>query len=550
MGEFFVYMIKAAICLTAFYLLFKLLMGRDTHHSANRFALIGILVLSLALPTIHADTAGQTAMTATMQGIETLIIESVAADRAEARGISAAQTLFLIYIIGVAGFSVREVLSLISLHRIVRKGSRETTEDGLRLTITDGDVSPFSWFGNIIISRKDFDSHRREILMHEREHARRHHSADILLCDMMIIFQWFSPSAWLLKRELQAVHEYEADNAVLRSGISASDYQLLLIRKAVGEQLYSMVNNLNQSSIKKRITMMMTKKSSKWSSLKLLAMLPVAAVAVAAFANEKVESISEEIKEQSNSLVSEVAQKAEKASAGSLRAMGISTSGGAQQTETSSTAGEPDVNNGENGSTLPRETATDGGDKDLPKADVLPKFPGGETEMFVFIGQNLHYPKAAADADEHGKVRVKFTVEKDGSITSPEVETGVSPTLDAEAIRLVKSMPRWEPALKDNKPVRAIVTLPIVFRMRDKNTVTSDGNSSKVNTGIRASIVTSGAKSKSDPIYLVNGKEVTKKELESIRSDKVKDMTVMNGGKAIEKYGERANGGVVEITLK
>ena len=158
------------------------------------------------------------------------------------------------------------------------------------------EIAPFSWMKYIVISRKDLEENGREILIHEMAHIHHRHSVDLLVADICIFFQWFNPSAWLLKQELQNVHEYEADETVINEGVNAKEYQLLLIKKAVGTRLYSMANSFNHSKLKKRITMMLKEKSNPWARLKYLYVLPLAAIAVTAFArpeiSEKVEEIS------------------------------------------------------------------------------------------------------------------------------------------------------------------------------------------------------------------------------------------------------------------
>ena len=120
----------------------------------------------------------------------------------------------------------------------------------------------------VVISEKDLKENREEILTHEYAHIRKRHSIDLLIADICIFFQWFNPASWLLKQELQNIHEFEADESVIAQGIDAKKYQLLLIKKAVGTRLYSMANSFNHSSLKKRITMMLKKKSNPWARLK------------------------------------------------------------------------------------------------------------------------------------------------------------------------------------------------------------------------------------------------------------------------------------------
>ena len=173
------------------------------------------------------------------------------------------------------------------------------SENGTTLVVHEQEIAPFSWMKYIVISRKDLEENGREILIHEAAHIRHRHSIDLLVADICIFFQWFNPGAWLLKQELQNIHEYEADETVINEGVNAKEYQLLLIKKAVGTRLYSMANSFNHSKLKKRITMMLKEKSNPWARLKYLYVLPLAAIAVTAFArpeiSEKMEEISAEI---------------------------------------------------------------------------------------------------------------------------------------------------------------------------------------------------------------------------------------------------------------
>ena len=305
MGLFFIYSLKVALCLIAFYLVYKLLLSRETFFGFNRAVLLGMAAVSLLLPLVRFTVDSAPSAVGGFVIVEDIVMQAVAAD-APAFSVTAAQVCFAIYIIGVAFFAGREAWSLICLRRMIRRGRVVSRDGGVKTVVVKDDVSPFSWMGNIVISEKDYADSPEYILVHERAHVAARHSVDILLCDLLIVFQWFNPTAWLLKAELQCVHEYEADSRVLASGVNASDYQLLLIRKAVGDKLFSMANNLNQSSLKKRITMMLKKKSNPWSRARMLVAVPVAAVAVVAFATPKAESLSNEIKSESEALVSKV----------------------------------------------------------------------------------------------------------------------------------------------------------------------------------------------------------------------------------------------------
>ena len=168
--------------------------------------------------------------------------------------------------------------------RVVRSGRRERLEDGTVLVRVPQTVTPFSWWRYIVISEADNAGCGAEIITHERAHLRLRHSLDLLATDLAGCLQWFNPAMWLLRRELRAIHEYEADEAVLNSGVDARQYQLLLIKKAAGGRWYSVANSFNHSKLKNRITMMLQKRSSRWAGAKALFVVPLAGLALWAFA--------------------------------------------------------------------------------------------------------------------------------------------------------------------------------------------------------------------------------------------------------------------------
>ena len=306
MGAFFIYILKSSVCLVLFYLFFRVLLSKETFHRFNRVALLGVLFLSLLIPFIEVTTNHQVEVQQTMLTIEQVLLmaemEPATVDATggvavhEVASLSWIEILLLVYLAGIIFFACRNLYSLIRLFRLIHSGKREKLENGTTLVVHEQEIAPFSWMKYIVISRKDLEENGREILIHEAAHIRHRHSIDLLVADICIFFQWFNPGAWLLKQELQNIHEYEADETVINEGVNAKEYQLLLIKKAVGTRLYSMANSFNHSKLKKRITMMLKEKSNPWARLKYLYVLPLAAIAVTAFArpeiSEKVEEIS------------------------------------------------------------------------------------------------------------------------------------------------------------------------------------------------------------------------------------------------------------------
>ena len=303
MGVFFIYILKSSVCLVLFYLFFRLLLSKETFHRFNRMALLGVLFFSLLIPCIEVTTRHQVEVQQAVLSIEQLLLmaelEATPANVGavqETSAISWVQVVLLVYLAGILFLACRNIYSLICLFRLIQSGKHEKLEKGVTLVVHNQEIAPFSWMKYIVISRKDLEENGREILIHEMAHIHHRHSVDLLVADICIFFQWFNPSAWLLKQELQNVHEYEADETVINEGVNAKEYQLLLIKKAVGTRLYSMANSFNHSKLKKRITMMLKEKSNPWARLKYLYVLPLAAIAVTAFArpeiSEKVEEIS------------------------------------------------------------------------------------------------------------------------------------------------------------------------------------------------------------------------------------------------------------------
>lgn len=536
MGMFFIYSIKVAICLAAFYLFYKLLLSRDTFHAFNRATLLLLMLLSLVLPFVNISVDEPTVAYDGMVQIEQLLAMGVVDDGPAPSGPTLIQVLFAIYIIGVALFLVGEICSLVRLHRLISGKYSVTTADGIKIVVIDDDVAPFSWFNNIVISRSDYESGRSEILIHEKAHIARRHSLDIMLCNMLLIFQWFNPAAWLLRRELQNIHEYEADEAVIQSGADASEYQLLLIRKAVGERLFCMANNLNHNSLKKRITMMLIKKSNPWNRAKILLTVPVAAVAVVAFATPKAESLSKEIEHDSNALVNSVVRSMP----GTAEHLAMSTGeAGAAGMPAEAAAPETAAADSLRGRVA---GVTAGNSKDDGRVfDVVeeqPRYPGGTNALVAYLRDNIKYPAEAAKAGIQGKVIVQFVIGKDGTVRDVKPIRNISPELDAEAVRVVAAMPKWVPGYQRGEAVNVRYTLPVNFRM-------DGGPDSESQKAAGSNIAFSD-----DVYYVVDGVHVSAAELKKISADKINSIEVFKGESAVEKFGEQAKNGAIVVSTK
>ena len=515
MGTFLVYILKSAACLAVFYLFYKLLMSRDTFHRFNRFALLGLLVLSSLLPLVEASVNSPAAVQETMLTLEQLLLmadiqpegESMAAATPSATVLWLRAAL-LVYLTGIVFFIARNLCSLARLGRLIRQGKREALdsylpdrkEKNVRLVVHDHDIAPFSWMHWIVIARKDLEENGREILIHELAHIRNRHSWDLLLADLCIFVQWFNPAAWLLKQELQNIHEYEADETVLREGVNARNYQMLLIKKAVGTRLYSMANSFNHSSLKKRITMMLKEKSNPWARAKYLYILPLAALAVTAFARPEVSAVADEI-----SAVKVIA---------------------------------PAVHDSIQPNVQPAVAAPSSA------LDQMPEFPGGMEALNAYLRNNIRYPQEAQKAGIQGRVIIQFIVSKDGSITDAEVAHSVDPQLDAEALRLIKNMPRWKPGMRKGQAIRVKQTLPIRFAFTKTSDKPENSNSIFLINGSYNS-------SLKDVILLVNGQEVSPEIFRAIDPQRIQSVTVLKDQASLAKYTtDKSKTGIIQVKLK
>ena len=292
MFDVLIYLGHSALCLAALYIIYKAAMSNETMHRLNRVVLLGIVALSALLPLCEIKIKEE---------VEVELVECNNFYLPDAQAISTAEMVVTevepfdylgllksaaigLFLLGVVFMLVRLAMSVFSVWRMIHSGRVEYLKDDVTLTVVDNLPSPFSYFGHIVVAESDLKENRDLILAHELAHIRLRHSWDVLFVDLALCVWWFNPAMWLLRRELQSLHEYQADKAVLDSGVDAKTYQLLLIKRAVGARLHSIANCLNHSNLKNRITMMCKKSSSRWAAAKLLLVLPLVVLSLAATA--------------------------------------------------------------------------------------------------------------------------------------------------------------------------------------------------------------------------------------------------------------------------
>lgn len=544
LGMFFIYSVKVAVCLALFYLFHKLLMSRDTFHTFNRFAILSMMLLSLVLPLVHLSLDSEAGINRGTVALEGLVAQTVVADGGNGvgEGLTLTQVLLAAYVLGVVLFVGKALLSVGSLLRLIRRARCVEVRNGIRIYTMQGDISPFSWFRYIIMSEKDWQENRREIVLHEMAHIRRCHSMDVAVCNMMIVFQWYNPAAWLLKRELQTVHEYEADEAVLSAGVDATHYQMLLIRKAVGERLFSMANNLNHNSLKKRITMMKIKRTNPMQKAKIAFVLPLAAMTVAAFASQKVENLSEKVEQESEAFSSVSDNPV-------VRAVGETAHVAAVKVQEDKALEEA------TSLSMASDTAETKSGKEFPCIpETFPQFPGGHIALFEYLSKNIKFPKSKENEDVKVRVVTTFTVEKDGSITHAKIVRSQGEAFDNEALRVINGMPKWIPGMQNGKAVSVKYTLPITFSTTDSDkkiksvrTIDMNDNGGKQPEG---KVVSEKVEmfSSEDFVLVVNGKVV--EALNGIKPSDIEKVDVKKDAETMKKYNAEGKQGVMLISTK
>ena len=404
MGGLVIYSLKVAILTTAFYLCWRMLLSKETLHRLNRFVLVLIPPVSMILPfcviTFHK--------TVIVPATETAAQAGAAMEASAPSALGAGIVAVAVYLAGVALVLFRILWSIWKIGRLIRSGYQVPVEgEKYRLVVTEEDVEPFSWMSFIVLSRKDYEAGNPEIILHEQAHINLRHSPDILMTDVLTAFQWYNPFVWMLGTDLRGIHEYEADEAVLKHGIDATQYQLFLIMKSAADHGYTLANSLRQGTIKNRIKMMIKKKTKAASSLKALLLTPIIGLSLAATART--------VKDY------QTPQNPEKK------------------------APEP-----------------------FQLVEEKPSFNGGNAADFSkWVNERLVYPKEAKDKKIEGRLVLSFVITEKGKMTDVRVLRGADPLLDAEAVRVVSSSPAWVPGKnKDGEYVPVTYTFPVIFKLR------------------------------------------------------------------------------------
>ena len=612
--DFLIYDAKVAVLIAVFYMFYRLMLARETFHRVNRLVLLLTAVASFVLPlcviTMHE--------TVTMEAMPVMTVDNLTVDDVAPMPEPVVETpwwqilLPVLFMIGMVVTIGHTLMSMFRILMLIKRSEKHPQSDGTTICVSgNADVPPFSWMHYIVMNQSDYAERNAAILAHERGHIRLRHSWDLLLVDTLTALQWFNPAMWMLRSDLRAIHEYEADGEVLSLGINARQYQYLLITKAASIGGYSLANGISHSTLKNRINMMLHKKSSQTSLLKLLALFPIVGLALAVNA-EKVQDVvytntvpplveelaNEEILQAAEPQPAEVVDEAknkpitfqvvfspEDSPIAGVTVLIVETGKPVKSAETDKDGkfvlDNPVVGSlvtftvvnyskgiritkdmvakgdvvkvafGANRSEKEESEGTPDSNKAYDAVDEMPQFPGGPSALFEFLSKNIQYPKEAEDANLQGRVIVSFVVEKDGSVSNAKVVRPIDPLLDAEALRVVNSMPKWIPGKQNGEAFRVKYTIPVTFRVEGGIKGADDPLVQKTTAYLAGYYAAkNGLPPTPKTLILVDGKEVSYDELEKIKGESIDHMDVLKDKSAIEKYGEKAKGGVILITTK
>ncbi|MBN1107558.1 MAG: TonB family protein [Bacteroidales bacterium] len=419
MNPFLLFMLKAGLALAVLFSVYFLFLSRDTTYVRNRFYILTSLLASFILPFISIQTRTPHEMQLFGRELTEILVSGTAEMSSTvvspASVFSWQQAVLTVYLAGLVAAGLKFLLEILSLTFLIVKHRKR---DGRIITVRNTKSSGFSAFGYIFINSSLDPYEAQEIIKHEQKHLERFHFFDIVIIEFMKVFQWFNPFIYMFDRSLREVHEFEADEKCLSSGIPVHSYQGLVMNQVFRTKVFSVSNSFSNPTLIKKRMIMMTKKRSGWmANFKILLALPVVAVLLIVFS-----TCSEKIT-YNDVLVEEVTPPS--------KAPLISDA-------------EPEP---------------------FVVVEEMPMYTGGDSALLRHIAMNTTYPEAAKKAGTQGRVIVRFCITSAGTVDKISVLKGVSPELDEEAVRVVSTLGIFEPGRQAGKPVPVWYMVPITFTL-------------------------------------------------------------------------------------
>ncbi len=464
------YIIESGVSLALLTVIYVGFLRKETFFKTNRLFLLGSLIFSVVLPLLkfrvlspRSTMLAEVTVMPYRNMIEAVTVYSQGFSGSVERAVLSTRIVLFAYLAGVVFFLGRFLFRIVQLMLVIRKNEVRQMKD-FKLVTLEKEISPYSFLDFVFVSRalQQTDGYDR-MIAHELEHVKQGHSVDVLILELLTVFQWFNPFMWMLRRSVRENHEYLADRAVLVSGVNLGYYKKLLLNQFVGGQLV-IANNFSYSLIKKRIKMMSKIKSSKLAITKIVFGVVVAAALIVAFACEQKESI--EVQTFAEDAMVKLTIQGEK-----LKIDGTVEDVAKLKNLFDENSGFEVLTDSVGNIFLSKKEAK------LPESldseiqvffivEDMPEFPGGELALREHIRNAVNYPVDAQEKGIQGKVYVTFVVSKDGSVANTKIARGVDPLLDAEALRVVNGLPKWQPGKQKGKAVNVSYTVPINFALQ------------------------------------------------------------------------------------
>ncbi|WP_303925048.1 M56 family metallopeptidase [Draconibacterium sediminis] len=284
------YLLNASGGIVLFYLVYWFFLRNETFHAANRWFLIGSLLLAILLPLIpvryevfiEATEGAKTGAHTIADTFKNIPVFKATEESTATFGWQ--QAILLIYLTGAAIFLLRLLTQTFVLVHLMIK-YRVTSLNGMRVVENEKYGLPFSFFNVVFINPKfHTQDDLPEILAHEKVHIRENHWFDLLFIELLTVIFWFNPFIWMFERAIKQNHEYLADKGVLAQGHTVGRYQALLVNQLMGMQIIGITNNLNFALSTNRLKMMTKKKTSARRLIRFTWALPALALLLFAFA--------------------------------------------------------------------------------------------------------------------------------------------------------------------------------------------------------------------------------------------------------------------------
>jgi TonB family protein len=444
MNAALLYLIESTVCLLVLYAIYWFFLRRDTFFQVNRFYLMAMILFSVLVPLlpIHLTTTGPTA--SIMILLDPVLITPAKVHQTIVEHLQWIEIAAIVYLTGALIFLLRFGLQLFQLFRIPRHFGIKV-RNGQKVVFVDRGYSPFSFFNLVFINERMIPSASLStILEHEKIHIRQLHTVDIILAELATIIQWFNPVIWLAGREMKTIHEYLADEGVLQTGISRTQYQQMILDETMGIQVNNLANNFNVSLLKKRITMMTKSKSGTWAKSKMLIALPALVALLFLLSASSITGTSD----NGNNEIIQI----KPAFITPPEAMPVT----ATMTPQEKAKEKPEVKS------IPVQPDKNG---IYTRVEKQPQYTGGDDAMIKFLVENINYPEEAKKKGIQGTVFVTFIVQANGAVTNVKILRGIGSGCDEESVRVVKIMPNWIPGMEKGKNVAVQFNLPIKFKL-------------------------------------------------------------------------------------